>query len=399
VENTFYQTNTMKKNTKFECVPNRNPVKTAFCNLFAGSLALLLLAGCNGNKNDVALAPGESIPVLPVQVLAVKQQMVPASLEAVGQAEGSLEVEVRARVSGILERKLYDEGKYVQAGDPLYKIERAPYEIALQRAKANFAQRQAQLEQARREAQRLQPLAKDKAIAQREYDDAVTNTHLAEAAADSARAEIRDAELNLSYTSIVAPISGITGRSQKSQGALMTAGSDSLLTTIAQTDPIWVRFSISESELVKVRASTKPMVNVLGEDGKEHLMGGELNFAGSTVDTLTGAVQLRAAFHNPQLHLLPGQFVRVQILTDPVPAYKIPQTAVAQNEDGHMVWVAREGKAVSVPIKTGSWLGKDWVVFNGLSDGDLVIVDNLIKLSPETPVEPQPEASAGSASH
>lgn len=389
----------MKKNTKFECVPNRNPVKTAFCNLFAGSLALLLLAGCNGNKNDVALAPGESIPGLPVQVLAVKQQMVPASLEAVGQAEGSLEVEVRARVSGILERKLYDEGKYIQAGAPLFKIERAPYEIALQRAKANFAQRQAQLEQARREAQRLQPLAKDKAIAQREYDDAVTNAHLAEAAADSARAEIRDAELNLSYTSIVAPISGITGRSQKSQGALMTAGSDSLLMTIAQTDPIWVRFSISESELVKVRASTKPMVNVLGEDGKEHLMGGELNFAGSTVDTLTGAVQLRAAFHNPQLHLLPGQFVRVQILIDPVPAYKIPQTAVAQNEDGHMVWVAREGKAVSVPIKTGSWLGKDWVVLNGLSDGDLVIVDNLIKLSPETPVEPQPEASAGSASH
>jgi len=389
----------MKNNETLGFTPNCDPVNTFWGNLIAGSLALLLLAGCNGNKNDVALAPGESIPGLPVQVLAVKQQMVPASLEAVGQAEGSLEVEVRARVSGILERKLYDEGKYVQAGDPLYKIERAPYEISLQRAKANLAQRQAQLEQARREAQRLQPLAKDKAIAQREYDDAVTTARLADAAVDSARAEVREADLNLSYTSIMAPVSGITGRSQKSQGSLMTAGSDSLLTTIVQTDPVWIRFSISESELVKVRASTKPKVNVLGEDGKESLMGGELNFAGSTVDTLTGAVQLRAAFHNPQLHILPGQFVRVQVLTDPVPAYKIPQTAVAQNEDGHMVWVAREGKAVSVPIKTGSWLGKDWVVLNGLSDGDLVIVDNLIKLSPETPVEPQPEASAGSASH
>jgi membrane fusion protein (multidrug efflux system) len=389
----------MKNNETLGFTPNCDPVNTFWGNLIAGSLALLLLAGCNGNKNDVALAPGESIPGLPVQVLAVKQQMVPASLEAVGQAEGSLEVEVRARVSGILERKLYDEGKYIQAGAPLYKIERAPYEISLQRAKANLAQRQAQLEQARREAQRLQPLAKDKAIAQREYDDAVTTARLADAAVDSARAEVREADLNLSYTSIMAPVSGMTGRSQKSQGSLMTAGSDSLLTTIVQTDPVWIRFSISESELVKVRASTKPKVNVLGEDGKESLMGGELNFAGSTVDTLTGAVQLRAAFHNPQLHILPGQFVRVQVLTDPVPAYKIPQTAVAQNEDGHMVWVAREGKAVSVPIKTGSWLGKDWVVFNGLSDGDLVIVDNLIKLSPETPVEPQPEASAGSASH
>lgn len=389
----------MKNKETLGFTPNCNLVNMFLGNLIAGSFALLILAGCDGNGNDVALAPGGNIPGLPVQVLTVKQQMVPVSLEAVGQAEGSLEVEVRARVSGILERKLYDEGKYIQAGDPLYKIERAPYEISLQRAKANLAQRQAQLEQARREAQRLQPLAKDKAIAQREYDDAVTTARLAEAAADSARAEIREAELNLSYTSIVAPISGITGRSQKSQGALMTAGSDSLLMTIAQTDPIWVRFSISESELVKVRASTKPKVNVLGEDGKEHLMGGKLNFAGSTVDKLTGAVQLRAAFQNPQLHILPGQFVRVQVLTDPVPAYKIPQTAVAQNEDGHMVWVAREGKAVSVPIKTGSWLGKDWVVLNGLSDGDLVIVDNLIKLSPETPVEPQPEASAGSASH
>ena len=389
----------MKNKETLGFTPNCNLVNMFLGNLIAGSFALLILAGCDGNGNDVALAPGGNIPGLPVQVLTVKQQMVPVSLEAVGQAEGSLEVEVRARVSGILERKLYDEGKYVQAGDPLYKIERAPYEISLQRAKANLAQRQAQLEQARREAQRLQPLAKDKAIAQREYDDAVTTARLADAAVDSARAEVREADLNLSYTSIMAPVSGMTGRSQKSQGALMTAGSDSLLMTIAQTDPIWVRFSISESELVKVRASTKPKVNVLGEDGKEHLIGGELNFAGSTVDTLTGAVQLRAAFHNPQLHILPGQFVRVQVLTDPVPAYKIPQTAVAQNEDGHMVWVAHEGKAVSVPIKTGSWLGKDWVVLNGLSDGDLVIVDNLIKLSPETPVEPQPEASAGSASH
>lgn len=389
----------MKNNETLGFTPNCNLVNMFLGNLIAGSFALLILAGCDGNGNDVALAPGGNIPGLPVQALTVKQQMVPVSLEAVGQAEGSLEVEVRARVSGILERKLYDEGKYVQAGDPLYKIERAPYEIALQRAKANFAQRQAQLEQARREAQRLQPLTKDKAIAQREYDDAVTTARLADAAVDSARAEVREADLNLSYTSIMAPVSGMTGRSQKSQGSLMTAGSDSLLTTIVQTDPIWIRFSISESELVKVRASTKPEVNLLGEDGKEQLKGGELNFAGSTVDTLTGAVQLRAAFHNPQLHILPGQFVRVQILTDPVPAYKIPQTAVAQNEDGHMVWVAREGKAVSVPIKTGSWLGKDWVVLNGLSDGDLVIVDNLIKLSPETPVEPQPEASAGSASH
>lgn len=374
---------------------NHNNLKINRLLIFVIALSLSLNA-CKGNSADESVATSEIALALPVHTITVKPQMLPDALQAVGQAEGSLEVEVRARVSGIIERKLYEEGKYIEAGKPLFQIEREPYEIAVQRAKATLAQRQAQLEQARREAQRLQPLAKEKAIAQREYDDAATNARLAKAAVDAARAEMREAELNLSYTSITAPVAGVAGRSQKSQGALMTAGSDSLLTTVVQTNPIWIRFSISETELAKVRTSSNPAVNLLKEDGTELIPGGQLNFAGSTVDAQTGAVQLRASFVNAHLSILPGQFVRVQVLTDAVLACTIPQTAVTQDEDGHKAWLAREGKAVAVPIKTGSWIGKEWVVLQGLTEGDQVIVDNLIKLSPEAPVAPQSGTSPDS---
>lgn len=344
---------------------------------------------CKGTSGEQSVATSDVAQALPVQTITVKPHLLPEALSAVGQAEGAREVEVRARVSGILERKLYEEGKYIEAGKPLFQIERAPYEIAVQRAKATLAQRQAQLEQARREAQRLQPLAREKAIAQREYDDAATNARLAEAAVDAARADLRDAELNLSYTTVQAPVAGIAGRLHKSQGTLMTAGSESLLTTIVQTNPIWIRFSMTEAELAKVRSSAAAQVTVLREDGGEPITGGQLNFAGSTVDAQTGAVQLRAEFANAHLNLLPGQFVRVQVLTDAILACTIPQTAVTQDEDGHKAWVAREGKAVAVPIKTGSWIGKEWVVLQGLAEGDQVIVDNLIKLSAGMPVASQ----------
>ena len=356
----------------------------------------LVIVSCNGSSDEQLLATSEVVQTLPVQTITVKPHLLPEALQAVGQAEGSREVEVHARVSGILEQKLHEEGKYIQAGKPLFKIERAPYEIAVQRAKATLAQRQAQLEQARREAQRLQPLAKEKAIAQREYDDATTNARLAEAAVDASRADLRDAELNLSYTAINAAVAGVAGRSLKSQGALITAGSESLLTTIVQTDPIWIRFSITEAELAKVRASAAPEVNVLSEDGSVQIKGGQLNFAASTVDAQTGAVSLRAEFPNAQLSILPGQFVRVQVLTDPILAYSIPQTAVTQDEDGHKTWVVREGLAVTLPIKTGSWMGKEWVVLQGLTEGDQVIIDNLIKLSPGMPVAPQSDTSSES---
>lgn len=343
-----------------------------------------------------AAQPG-AMPAMPVTVRVVRREPVPVTVEAVGQAEGSQEVEVRARVSGLIERKLYQEGERVRAGAPLFQIERAPFEIALQQARANWAQRQAQLEQARREAQRLAPLAEQRAIAPREYDDAVSALRLAEAAVAAAQATVREAELNLSYTTVTAPITGVTGRAQKSTGALVSAGADSLLTTVAQTDPIWVRFAFSEGELARLRQARRADVRLLGPDGRPMLTGGRLNFAASTVDPRLGTVQLRAEFANPELAVLPGQFVRAQVVAGQVDAFKVPQSAVMQTEQGRMVWVVRDGKAAPAPVETGPWLDRDWVIYRGLADGDQVIVDNLMKLRPGAPVAPQPAVAAPTA--
>lgn len=385
---------------RYELTQNKKQAKYKFLTtgyrLLGGMLTLLALVACNKAGSPPPPAQ-EAAAAMPVTMITAKSQVLPGSLEAVGQAEGSLEVEVRARVSGLLERKLYEEGQKLTAGTPMFMIERAPYEIALQQAKAVLSQRQAQLEQAHREVQRLRPLAQDRAIPQREYDDAITNERLADASLAAAKASIHDAELNLSYTLIKAPISGVTGRSLKSQGSLVTAGADSLLGTITKTNPIWVRFSLSEAELARVHKSHKPEVRLLSDDGKISLNGGRMNFAGSTVDTKTGSVQMRAEFSNPEQRVLSGQYVRVQVLTEKVAAYKVPQSAVIQNEQGRMVWVARAGKAVQVPVETGAWIGSDWVIHKGLSDGDQVIIDNLIKLSPDAPVAPQATSPAAPA--
>ena len=376
----------------------------------------LLLAACGRGEPAAAGAAGAPggaggpPPAMPVAVLGVKQQPVPVTIDAVGQAEGSKEVEVRARVAGLIERQLYQEGERVRSGAPLFQIERAPFEIALAQARAALAQETARVEQARREAQRLQPLVQQQAISQREYEDAVSTQRTLEASLQLAQARVREAELNLSYTTVNAPISGITGRAQKSQGSLVSpTAADSLLTTVVQTDPIWVRFSFSPDEQARLQqmdaaARRQTTVRLLGPDGKPLPGAGRLNFAGSTVDARLGTVALRAEFPNPQMSLLPGEFVRAQVVLGAQQAFLVPQAAVMQGEQGRMVWTVREGKATPTPVEVGGWVGGDWAVRGGLKDGDQVIVNNLRKLrpgapvAPQKPVEPAPAAAASGAS-
>jgi membrane fusion protein (multidrug efflux system) len=335
-----------------------------------------------------------------VTVRSVTQQTVPVLVEAVGQAEGSKEVEVRARVGGLIERQLYAEGDRVRAGAPLFAIERAPFEIALATAKAALAQEQARLEQAQREARRLKPLAEMQAIAQREADDAATAQRTAEAAVAAAQARVRDAELNLSYTAVTAPIAGVSGRAEKSQGSLVSAA-DGLLTRVVQTDPIWVRFSFSESELAQLKAGKgAATVRLLGSDGQPlggSAISGKLNFTGSSVDARLGTVGLRAAFANPELAVLPGQFVKAQVQVGQQKAWLVPQAAVFSGEQGKLVWTVQGGKATPTPVEAGSWIGPDWVILKGLKDGDQVITDNLIKMRPGAAVQPKAAAPAPAA--
>lgn len=360
--------------------------------------ALLLLAAC-GDKRPAAGAGGPggpgggAMPPMPVTVRTVQQQAVPVTVEAVGQAEGAKEVEVRARVGGVLQRQQYREGEPVRAGAPMFTIDRAPFEIALAQARAGLAQEQAKADQARREAARLKPLADMQAVSRREADDAASALALAEASVQVQQARVREAELNLSYTVVTAPISGIATRAEKSEGSLVSPA-DGLLARIMQTDPIWVRFALSEAEYAPLKGQRSAPVRLLSQDGRPLGPPGKLNYAGPTVDARLGTVGLRAEFPNPGLAILPGQFVRTQVQLGTERGWLVPQAAVQSGDQGKFVWVAREGKAAPAPVEVGGWVGPDWVVRKGLQDGDAVITDNLIKLRPGAPVQPKSAAQA-----
>jgi membrane fusion protein (multidrug efflux system) len=354
-------------------------------------LAFLIAACSPGGAQDggkkAAAAPPDA---LGVTLLEMAPRSVPVSFEAVGRTEGSREVQVRARVSGILERQLYNEGDAVPAGAPLFRIERAPFEIELQQARGTLAEATARDELSQQEHERLKRLADRRAISQKEADQAASAARQSSAAVQVAQARVRQAELNLSYTNVTAPIGGVTGRALQSIGSLVAPNNDSaLLTTLTRGDPIWVRFALSEVEFARVRGGDQKAIDVKLElaDGSAYAQSGKLNFAASTVDTSTGTVQMRAELPNPKLGLLPGQFVRVRVVAGTQQAFVVPQAAVMQNESGRFVWVSDGGKATQRPIRAGNWIGNDWVVLDGLKSGDNVIVDNLVRLRPGTPVQ------------
>jgi membrane fusion protein (multidrug efflux system) len=345
------------------------------------------------DKKDAASGATQAGPpaAVPVTAIEVAPRAVPVSFDAVGRTEGSRDVQVRARVAGIVEQQLYSEGDRVKAGAPLFRIERAPFEIELAQARAQLAQETARRELAEQEMERLKSLADRRAISQKEADQAASNARQTAAAVQLAQARVRQAELNLSYTTVNAPIGGITGRALQSVGTLVQPSNDSaLLTTITRPDPIWVRFSLSEAEYSRLRSSDAKAVEVGVElaDGKPYGPKGRLNFAGSTVDAATGTVQMRAELPNPDNRLLPGQYVRVRVVAGTQQAIVVPQTAVLQNDAGRFVWVAGgDGKAAPRSIRAGQWLGQDWVVLEGLKAGDAVIIDNVARLRPGTPVQ------------
>ncbi len=356
-------------------------------------LALTLTALFSGCGKEVASnnPPTTLGMAMPVTAVEIQPQHAPLIIEAVGQAEGSKEIEVRARVSGLLTRQHYREGDRVKAGATLFSIDKAPYEIALAEARAALAQEQANIEQARREATRLKPLIEERAVSQKEYDDAVSALQTSQAVLLAREAAVREAELNLSYTRVSAPLSAVSGRARQSEGSLVTAASDSSwLTTLSVTDPIWVRFAFSESEMQRLRqAGSKTDVRLVLPDGSRYEAPGKVNFTASTVDPATGTVALRAEFPNPNLALLPGQFVRVQVAVGERLAYLVPQSALFQNDQGKLVFTVAADNTVSPrPVETDGWSGHEWIVTSGLAPGDKIITDNLMKLRPGAPVAP-----------
>lgn len=365
----------------------RHPLKP----IALGLATAFLITACGKEE----AAPQKGMGPMPVTVLEMQALAVPNALELTAQTEGAKQAEVRARVGGILVKQLYEEGQAVKAGQPLFQIDRSSYEIALAEAKAKA-------EQTEREMQRTKKLLEAQAVSRKEADDAAS-------ANDLAQATLRQAQLNLSWTTITAPVDGITGRAAKSVGNLITVGTDSLLTTVYQHDPMWVRFSVSESEAAKLpggRLTPKTVtgVELVLPDGSTYEQPGKLNFLASTIDTTLGTQQLRAEFSNKDGKLLPGQFVRVRLIAgEKSDVFLVPQGAVLQTEQGNLVMTADgENKVAPRPVQTGEWLGKNWIVTGGLKAGDKVIVDNLMKLKPGMPVAPhgpnqKPGAPAGAA--
>jgi membrane fusion protein (multidrug efflux system) len=364
------------------------------------ALALAALLGACGRQSDAPAGgpPGGAMPPMPVTTVPAEPRKVPVTIEAVGTLEGLREVEVRARVGGTLQQQLYREGEPVAAGAVLFRIERAPFDIAVDASRAAVAQAEARAEQARRETARLAGLVADRAISQREADDAASTAKTAEAALLAARAQLRETQLNQGYAEVTAPIGGIAQRAQRSVGSLVAPTADGgLLTTVVQVDPIRVRFALSESELAQVRQGKGRTVRLLGPDGQPLPQVGRLDFAGSVVDPRLGTVQMRAEIANPGGQWLPGQFVRAQIVTGEQEAFLVPQVAVQSGDQGRFVWVMADGKAVPKPVVAGPWQGRDWVIRSGLAAGDRIIVDNLLKLRPGAPVQPAPAAGTAGA--
>ncbi len=361
--------------------------------------ALLVLAAC-GKHDGADKSAAATPPPLPVTAIRATAQRVPISLEAVGQAEGSRDVEIRARVSGIVEKRLYDEGSPVAAGKILFVIDPASYELAVEQARAALMQERSRRELAQVEEKRLEPLAADRAISQRELDQAKAAASQADAAVAAADAKLKQAQLDLGYTRISAPIGGITGRALRSEGSLATVNTESaLLTTVTQVNPIWVRFPLAEDDYNRLRGTQRnARVQIIGDDGSVLADNGRLNFTGSTVDPKVGAVQLRAEFANGDMKWLPGQFAKVRVLAGEQNAMRVPQAAIMQTDQSKVVMtVGPDNKVAPKQVKTANWIGNDMIVTGGLDEGDLVIVDNLVKLRPGAQVAPHAPGDAPKA--
>lgn len=369
----------------------------------AGFLLTLLLAGC-----DKPAPPAPPIPE--VAVVEVTPKDTPAVFEFVGSTASSQQVEVRARVNGFLNKRLYTEGSLVKKDQPMFQMDPKPYEAQLKAAEAALDEQKAGLWTAQANLKRVEPLARANAVSKKDLDDARGRVNSAAAAVEMAKADVETAKLNLGYTTIHAPVTGASSFARIQDGAYVNEQSGPL-TYVAQLDPIWVDFSVSEDEMLRFRRQKSAgqlrvpeqdalSVEIVLADGSIYPETGRIFFADANYSTATGTFLIRATFSNPDGELRPGQFVRVRLKGAVRPdAILVPQTAVLQGAQGHFVWIVDpQDKAQIRNVEVGNWVGDEWVILKGLSAGDRVVVEGTLRLAAGTPVKVAPARVADGAS-
>lgn len=353
-------------------------------------LAVLLLGGC-GDKGSGGTAP----PPPEVGVLTLEAQPISNIIELPGRVHAVRTAEIRARVDGIIQRRLYREGSYVEEGAELFAIDPREMQASLSAVKAALERAEATAANAAQDVKRYEGLVAEQAISQQEYDAAMARLRTAEADVSQARAQVDSAQLNLDYTTVSTPIAGRAGRAQVSEGALVSVANATLLTTVEQFDPVYVNFSQSSSELLSLRyqfasgaldfpQGIRMTVRLTLEDGSEYKQSGHLDFLAMTIDQSTGTVALRAEFPNPDQLLLPGQFVNARIEAGMRPdGLMIPQRAVNLTAQGATVMVVGDDDIVAArAVELGKQRGGNWIIRTGLSAGDRVIIDGAQKVRP-----------------
>jgi len=352
--------------------------------------AVLILAAC---KNEETTPAAVSKPPV-VTAVEIVPRDVPVAFEYIAQTQSSHLVNIQARVSGFLDQRRYTEGNLVKTGQVLFQMDAKPFKVQLTQAEAALAKQQAALETSRLNLARTKPLVRQNALSQKDLDEATGQYQSAAAGVEQAKAQVEAARLDLSYTTITSPVNGVSGSALQTDGTYINP-QNSLLTTVAVLDPLWVNFNISENEmqryrnqmargLLKAPEDQNYRIEIVLVDGSIFPHAGRMTFADPSYDPQTGTFRVRASVPNPDFILRPNQYVRVRLIGAVRPkAILVPQRAVKQGAKGHFVWVVgADGKVTQRPVTVGSWLEDDWFIFEGLNSGERVAVDGTLMLQP-----------------
>ena len=365
-------------------------------------LSLLLVCVACGKDERAQGAKGPP-PTPEVGVITVQPQSVVLTRELPGRTSAYRVAEVRARVNGIVQKRLFTEGSDVKAGQPLFKIDSAPYQATLESAQAQLARAEATAASTKSLAERYTKLIETNAVSRQEYDDAIARQKSAAAEVAAARAAIKSARINVNYTTVDAPIAGRIGRSAVTEGAYVQQSAATLLATVQQLDPLYVDLTWSSGDLMRLRRALesgqlqtvegKAKVTVILEDGREYPEVGTLQFADASVDETTGSVALRAVVPNPKAELLPGMFVRARIAEGTKPAaLLVPQRAVQRDQGGQpfVLLVDKSGKVERRELETDRVIDDAWLVTKGLAGGEQIVINGLQKARPGATVKAVP---------